>query len=677
MGGFIWSVPGLRDAPAHHREGFMIYFLLRLQIEALIYLYLRLTWFFPSVPLSRGEFVSILGLRLVFAFWSRGRKSLSNLRFKDILHFSALPALVVTVLILRRQNLLTPPGLDPDNHAYMLKNFLHFGGFFEHFLNSDVRMTYTSGYVVLNSVWAWLTGLPITKVVISQPLIQYCLFLLWGWAWVFGGLRSHPAKTESGWRSLGWGVLALVVAYSLISTWNPAFAEGRAALEGSGRLAHQVLLIAPFWMASSLLARAALQQSVGFGGLTLNSGLLAEFSVLSGFCLIFAVVLNPSHFPVQLSVSIGAVVFLLWNAEKSVGLRKRPVLILAGVCVFLLLLGIGILKVDPFFSGRGEEGLNVTDPVARQAPLLFWDRLLAVKSWLRVFTVGLRNQLIDGFAWRSLMERGALPGAVLSLVTFVGFRWRLLSRSTRRFLLGAVLSAVITFVVSALSVAGILEFVNSASLSGSILMGYATGAHLQLLWLMLLWLGFVLGRVLLGELRPRFWALAPFLVCLVFSMGISRFYWARYLRPPNTVGNFSTESLKLRDYAAANVDVAQGERVLMNSWVMDLEKESWVIGTGHARVIALFSELPTAFYNLWDGKEFTARNWKLHLGRSFDPQWLSERGIVWYVDGDFPTVPERERFYEKRFCIFPGVRGAEACVWRLKREFDARLSPHT
>ncbi len=495
-----------------------------------------------------------------------------------------LAALVVlcALLALRLSDLGTLSS-DPDLHAYQARAMLQSGGFAAFYPQGVIPDRYPGGFRVLNLLWGRFFGWDAVKLVNAQPYIQAFIMVL-GALFLFA--RGLP-RSKAG-IYLGLGIFTALFVYL------PVWGEQRQNNEGTARLAANGVLLIPlftFWLGRR--RRAPI------------------FFALAGMVLPLAVAFNPALILPLLILSIAAFFFLRPP-------RRSMVAFVLGAAGF----GLLCLVTDPFLSSWGKIGLNqAAQPTQPLPPVTLADWLflpiacvvgtfgasvLAVSSWSYV------SGVVAGWTcWRMK------PGPVI-------LTW---------FRIWAV------FLFGSQAAIELLRLLIPRASLGSYLFYQYTEATAQ--QIALVFAGVFMPFLLLSVRRLRGgWILFSILLLglLLRSEVDLRINLKAMMR--TTLGEVTPDAVALvRD---AESLVANGERVLLSCRVTEAPWELWVMPEGASRAVGLYSNLQTAFYFGVDHPDFKAGNYRAHVEKQLNLDWLKARGVRWaVVEGEDPRFPKK------------------------------------
>ncbi|MCP5039749.1 MAG: hypothetical protein GY944_01890 [bacterium] len=624
------------------------------QVICLAYVYLRsLLSDASGIPgICAAEVFAAEGLLFAAAWWRSQKRSISLAPSPaDCTTGLALHALWLGwlfVLAFYKLDLYFTPSSDPDIHAYYARTFLERGQIYYDLLpQSDSWMVYPSAFGSLNFVWGRLSGLHPVQLVNTAAYVQLALF---------AGATFSLLATRQTRRSAVLGLAALHFAFVYVG-FNAVFADHRAFLEGTPRLAHTALLFFPLWFAlqhrNELAQRAALW-------------LVPALGTAIGACV------NPTHVPAVLLLGAASWI-VVWPHRATTGPSVKSKLATGGAVLIVAAL---LFWTDPFYR---ELALQRTAPEqAREAATDLTGAAIAPS----IDPVAILGQGIPDAARRmagghltSAAERGARRFFLAALVLVLG-TWLVSMRGRRgESAAGPLASAAFAVVgLHAIWAASTPFLARPGVLQTRLLVQYsrALQEQLELLFLALVpTLLVTLGLELverraphLARSRRRVVMIASFSVLLASSPFLAARFEAQRGQFYDPLRSSPLGAVYASDAAFARQiedRVEQEERVLLPGRLRRLPGEHWVFTTDAGRAIPLFGRVRTSFFLGLDGWAFTAGAYEAHVEPPrFDPDWLRANNVVWLVDsGSFPQHLLRTH-YE------PALRSEHALLWRLK-----------
>lgn len=492
-------------------------------------------------------------------------------------------AVLCALLALRLPDLGTLSS-DPDLHAFQTKGFLAAGRFTGFYPGSEVADRYPGGFRVLNLVWGRLTGWNAVTLVNVQPYVQAVIFAL---AAVFLFARAVPSRQRGTY--LKWAVVSALLVYL------PAWGEGRQHNEGTARLAANGFLLLP--LCAAWLGRR--RRSLGV------------FS-LSGVTLPMAVSFHPAL--------IGPLVALTAVAFAFLRPRRNAWLSFAVGAIFF---GGIVLWTDPFLRSWGAIGVNQEGNPTQPLPAV------AVWDWiglpLAVIVGALSHCALAGHGW------SGLSGAAVAL-------GRRSLRRTPGLDMALPIWALFLFIAAA-GVEILERTIPRASLGPYLFYRYTQATTDQI------------ALALAGAILPVLWLMfrrnrAGGLILAILAVGFLLRVeedWRVGLRSMrrSPLGQVTPSAVAL--VRAAEGMVAPGERVLLSGRIMEGPWETWVMPENASRAVALYSNLPTAFFYGVDHPDFRAENYRRYVQTQLDRDWLKARGVRWAIvqgeDGRFSGLP--------------------------------------
>jgi hypothetical protein len=543
------------------------------------------------------------------------------------------------------------PSSDPDIHAFYARTLLERGQIFYDLLpNSDSWMIYPSAFASLNFVWGVFSGLHPVQLVNVAAHVQWTLLVGAVLGLLVGPRCDRPVDVV---------LAALHFTFAYLG-FNAVFADGRAFLEGTPRLAHTALLVYPLLFA--LRYREDLHRQPWLW-------LVPAFATALGACV------NPTHVPAML---------LAAAAACAVAQAPRR---LAKPIGAALVIALAVAWTDPFYRGLAAQQ---TAPAAeREAATDLTGQAFAARIDLaRIVSHGLPD------SWQRLaamdrddaatrwLRRIAWLSALITLV-MLGYIAKRAGPDREdaapphpraplfygRFAV-VVLHALWTAVVPAFGQAEVLQT--------RLLTQYtrALQEQLELVFLAVVPLALLATAMSLpaaidagGRKRLR-WAFVAALVALPFLLtsAISQrtaFHAALRESPLGAVHRGDVEfARRVADHVPAD------ERVLLPGRTRRLPGEHWVFTTDAGRALPLFTDAPTSFFLGLDGWAFTAGAYQAHVAPPrFDPTWLRAQRIDWLLDsGQLPPQLVKQHYDL-------ALRGDNAVLWRLREAASGGGAP--
>ena len=555
----------------------------------------------------------------------------------------------LVAIALQKLDLHFTPSSDPDIHAWYAKRFVDLGRIYYDLLPaSDAWMVYPSTFGSLNLVWGRFSGLHPVQLVNLSVYLQFTLYAGASFS-ILGG-----AASRTGTR-IGLAVLHFAFAYV---GFNAVFAEQRAFLEGTPRLAHTALLFFPLFFA--LQHRASLARRP-------RLWMFPAIGVALGACV------NPTHVPASLLIGAGALAVARGSDGSSANRRAYLASGLAALAVALL-----FFFSDPFYRGLALQQ-RAPDEARETATDLTGSAFAAqldVASIVFEDLPGAVDRLLGNQAQLEPERLARRTGLLLLAVMLAahGFRMRR-QQPNPDAPEGIVRLALASFVIVLLH--GIWS--ESASTLGQpeVLQTRLLNRYSQALQEQLERLFFTLVPGLIFALSTMRRVDAPrwkesVAVCALVIASVP-FLWTRLATQQTSfygeLRNSPLGAVYASDAAFAvqiQSHVAEQERVLLPGRLRRIPGEHWIFTTDAGRAVALFSDVRTSFFLGLDGWAFTAGAYEAHVQPSnFDPTWLRAKNVLWLFDsGSFPP-----RLLNAHYTSV--ARGENAILWRLR---DAPLS---
>lgn len=600
------------------------------QLLLVAYFYLRsaLAKLWPAAHITGTELYAILGAAVAMAVWpERHRLPLAWARFRraaswPVAAYVLIPTGPLCVILHRKLRVLCLPSSDPDVHAYFAKQMIEAGSILSTTLtNSDVSLNYPTGFAALTTVWSLLTGLAAPQLTGALPYIQYFLWL----GLTFAMLTRFRLRT---------GIVlpvALLVFVVLPCIFNPLLMHGREHLEGTARLAHTSLLM--FAMAFLFCNRQHHQ-----GKRPAAVWLILALTIAFGACI------NPAHGPF-----VGLVAWMAHLALRPPRLSWHRGAMQA-MALLILALGVFVSQdayyrasfIDPLWLGGAGHaapsgGLGYREENGPPAPLLQPTGLgtlaarLQEPAALRQFWefVGMDPPLRHCAGWLLLIWLGSLS------VFVIATRRRKLPAAARWMCRLASLGVGLA-VASVCVVTCIGACVNLDNPAGFLLVNYAMWTHYQVLALLYPVL-MALPLVLWGLTDPPA-RVVSYVIVAVMLLPMTAHLESLMLQARPVIlrlracalGNVTPDDVALAQWADANI--APDERVLLPGLVMDTGRERWIFPQAGAQAYGLYASVKTAFFFGIDGRRYTAKAYRDHVGEHFDAAWLAQENILWAAD---------------------------------------------
>lgn len=615
----------------------------------------------PGISSAEGFIVEV-----AFFSYAVRHSRISRLRSKTSTETTALPIPLQFVLLIlwagwlfavasQKLDLYYTPSSDPDIHAFYTKIFLERGGIYYDLLpNSDASMVYPSGFSVLNFILGRLSGLQAVQLVNISAYLQVTLFAGASFSLIASSFRKPRELILLGLLHFGFAYLG----------FNAAFAEHRAFLEGTPRLAHTALLFFPLLFA--LQHRCALIERWRLWGLPL-------IAVLAGCCI------NPIHAPAAALFGVLALVAARPARAGGIGSLKRWsrwVPVVAGIVI-----AAAFASSDPFYRGL---------LLQRAAPEAERERATDLTGAAFNADIELGKLVTDATpaALRSLMTTTTGPAGyrhlrgVLLAGLVIAFALQFASARSRN-RANSIASAQLTRLAGATLIAVVIhgvwsEFTPQISrpgvLQSRLLVQYSHALQQQIVVLFYSLVPTIILALMLRLLdrevasppeRARSIALALALGVVASSLPVlhaglqdhrTRFY-SEFRNSP--LGYVYASDIEF----AAQVEERVGaeERVLLPGRLRRAPGEHWIFSTDAGRGIPLYSGVKTSFFLGLDGVAYTAGAYESHVALpNFDPEWLHRENVLWLVEsGNFP-VSILAAHYERVF------GDNHAVLWRLE-----------
>ncbi len=534
------------------------------------------------------------------------------------------------------------PSSDPDIHAFYARTLLERGHIFYDLLpNSDSWMIYPSTFASLNFVWGAFSGLHPVQLVNVAAHVQWVLLAGATFGLLVGPRCDHPRDVV---------LAALHFAFAYLG-FNAVFADGRAFLEGTPRLAHTALLLYPLLFA--LRHREDLRRQPWLW-------LVAIFATALGACV------NPTHVPATLLVAAAA-------CAVAQGPRRLAKPIGAALVIVL-----AVAWTDPFYRSLAEQ--QTAPAIEREAATDLTGNAFATQitparivsdglpdSWQR-FTA--MHQDSTAARWgRRIAWLSAL--ITLAMLGFANKRARFAHedaapQSPRAPLFYSLFAVVVlhalwTTVTPALGQSDVLQT--------RLLAQYTRALQEQLELMFLAFVPLALLGTLVpspatidgGDRRHLRWVIAAALLATPFLLASAvaqqaAFQPALRTSPLGAVYGADVEfARRVADHVPAH------ERVLLPGRTRRLPGEHWVFTTDAGRALPLFTNTRTSFFLGLDGWAFTADAYQAHVAPPrFDPTWLRAQRVNWLLDSGQLPPPLLKQHYEL------ALRSDNALLWRLR-----------
>lgn len=581
------------------------------QTALIVYVFLRsaLHAFIPFLPVGAVE-LALLVVAAALYLWRGLPRPWFHRTPRQVVWLSVeLALLVVVCLVVADRELprLVMLSSDPDIHAYLARQLEVLGGIP---WRGEAAFNYPAGTAAIGFIWTKLSLLDVRNAVTALPLLQSFLAALMLGEALSLRIRQIPARLLLLLTTLG------VTAAGLLIPLYTNYSH----MEGAGR--------------QIAIATAAVIPALLLSGGNARTGADRRIAVVLLGSLFALGVLNPISAVVPIILAIAYMLYVA-AAHRRISWWLAALLVLP---VFLLL--------DPYYfhlaTGSGPSELKITVDDAKVIktvpevlsawghyighPVRFLNDGLAMGpgQGAPMFAVFLAAILALRMALKPMIRvnRSALLAiglAVLALFAADGLFAAL--RDDRRFYL---LAPYYAFTLGQLKILLI-----TALAASTILVGRVKGLRLPALAIMSL---LMVLMVRIGMHSTQRYALEP-RVGYCGSLGCVSADDIEVMR--------HFERMSTRPGAAPS----SPGRVLVPNSVHDTPNEDWVFPVAGARALPFFDVPPVAFFYYQGDVDYTTENYKAHVCRRFDRDWLKRQGVA--------------------YVFLPSVRGA-ACMSNME-----------
>lgn len=574
---FLWIVVG--------QTALILYVFVRSALHAVV----------PFLPLGAAE-LAILVVAAAAYLWTTRALAPRPARPR----YGAWPAvelalLGVVCLVVADRELprLVMLSSDPDTHAYLARQLERLGGIP---WQGELAFNYPAGSAAMGFIWARLSLLDVRNAMSALPLLQsFLAALLLGEALA---LRVRPIPD----RLL---VLLTTLGVTAAGFLIPLYVNF-SHMEGTGRqIAIASAAVVPALLLAGNMARADADRR------------MAAFLLASLFTL---AVLNPISIVVPVILAIAYALYLAFAQRRINGWWVAALL----ACPLLLLL-------DPYYfyliTGSAASASKVT--VNEAMPVKDVAEILV--AWRRHHVSQPLGFLLDSRA----MARGqAAPMFAVFLVSL--FALRMLLKPTIRTNRTALLA--IALAVLALAAAdGLFAALRDDRRFYLLAPYYAfTLAQLKILLVTAL-AGSVIVLGSTRRLRPHLLAVLALVMVLIVYLGMrstQKFALVPRADYCGSLGCVSADDIVVmrRFEQIIRSDgqlVAGSARVLVPNSVHDTRNEDWVFPVSGARALPFYDVPPVAFFYYQGDDDYTTENYKAHVCRQFDRDWLKRQQVAY------------------------------------------------
>lgn len=659
-----------------------LHYLMYGQFFLMIYIYLRsLVSNVTGLPGISVYEILILACLIPIHRWKKDRHGLetfswgifgsllgSNLPFRVTCY--SLWAIGLAYFLVAKMPLLYTPSSDPDIHAYYLREFMVVQKiFFTMPTEPQTIMGYISGFNVLNYIWSMFNTLTPVQMVNIQGYLQAQILL-----GCLLGLFIRPGRAK-----------ITDIATVLVTLWlgslmfNSMLIPGRTLLEGTPRLSHTLLMLFP-------LIHLYRERSIRGVHLAI---------VLIGLALGF--LFNPAHGPpgVILVFSFGLAYLLPAKIKqpRDLATTKPPgqplnppkstlpwvllglitcLLLVSSDTYYLRVLGINFFtptqksipqKLTPngFFSPKNKEHKS-----SRNMKTFFtglytqFDRSRFIPAHV--------NKSRQTISWVVLITCGFLVCLMALYLALVR------KRTFHPFfpLLKGYLIFVLAMHVYLVLMGNIVDIGNPY---GKLFLSYSLTSFNQIkLHILVVFLIITLLLVFKSFSwlpLPKFAATTsfmtlPILILAMFYLSIplhNKFYPTL---TASSLGKVFPHHQQI--YAWLDAYVPHQERIMIPVKFYANGFEDWIMPYGVGRGIGHYTHTKTAFYYGIDG--FRAPDFRQHLRRRLDINWLRKNKINWVLDSSFRRpypIAQLKSYFRLKFKV------QESSIWQLRENDESHF----
>ncbi|MDQ3288174.1 MAG: hypothetical protein M3Q42_07905 [Pseudomonadota bacterium] len=595
---FLWIVVG--------QTALLVYAFTRSAVHAVL----------PVLPLTGTELGLLVFAAAVYLWSTRHRFAIAALP-RGLAWAAIETALLVTVCLViadRELPRLIMLSSDPDTHAFLARQVELLGGIP---WRGEAVFHYPGGTAALGFLWAKLALLDVRNAVTALPLLQSFLAAL-----MLGEALASRIRPATDRLLLMLTALGVTAAGFLI----PLFAS-YSHMEGTGR--------------QMAIATAAMVPALLMSGRAVRASADWRIAAMLLVALFAMAVLNP------VSVVVPLVLAIAYAIHVAIARHRVPIWWLAAIaaCPLLLLL-------DPYYfhliTGAGTPAAKIT--VSSAMPLKDVAGILA--SWQG-------HHLTRPWEFPAqllAMSRGhAVPLFVLLVTALLG----LLMIQHPRLRIRPAASIAIALAIFALAAAHGLFAALGDDRRFYLLAPYYAFSLLQLKILLVTALAASVMLVASVKRLPAWqsgWLAAMMVLMVYLGMhGVQKFSLEPRVDYCGSLGCLSADDLQvMRDLealhragAGAGAGAASAPaRVLVPNSVHDTAREDWVFPISGARALPFYDVPPVAFFYYQGDDDYTTENYKAHVCRRFDREWLKRQEIA--------------------YVFLPSVRGS-ACMQDMER----------
>ncbi|MFN4895141.1 MAG: hypothetical protein ACK5GN_06590 [Pseudomonadota bacterium] len=578
-----------------------------------------------QLPISTLELIVILAV-IIANEWTRMRSALLKSKTTDLLGYTLIIASVVLPLVIRDLPRSVGLSSDPDQHAFWASQVYKLGVVpWDQGLTGEGHFGYPGGFAVLNAIWMTLSGISAVEMVTIQPVLQFLLAIITCAAvcpllcprpGYYPNYRSQPRVISD---TLLLSLVSLATYWALLPY---GYQAERWHGEGTARLSAS-------WI-SALVVLAWIIRAKDFQNSCVQRLMLATSAV----CILATIHPLTAIIPAIL-LGLIAVDYL----QSTIGLCGWTSALTTGGLIALL--GLLILAGEPYlvtslFSFWSAPSLASVGPSSSSNITSFGN--------LYSLVLGLSpSQLMPYLSAATFLRSGA-TASILATMCIIALWFYRSPGTTIRWLATLLICGAVG--TSALS----FQLTSSPWLPLYLVAPYIYESALQVGAI----LGFILIVAVIGPSislpsswrRRVFVVLAAIILCYQYSILTST--TSNFNLTPRECRTDAPYCLTQSDQKALtfieelgariraqypDISYRSAPKVLLLGTPKQQGVEHWVFPSGIARVIAIHSSIPVAFFYGRGSPDWSYENYLSRVCRKLDLQWLTNRNIRYLVLG--------------------------------------------
>ena len=574
----------------------------------------------PYFPIGYWDIALIICLLLFFKKkdFDKSIYKFSNRSFSKIYFPFLLFLIILFILVSAELPRLTPLSTDPNIHSFLAFQTDRFNTSLYEFYDYGVQtLTYPSGFGILNFIWMEISQLNAIDIVTIQPQLQLIISIF-----IIAEVMVLNLNKLSLFKQIA---LVSILIYLYFNLWPYGYQITKYHLEGTPRTS---LMPSVAFLVSYVIYFNKNKQNIRFNEYLKKS--LPNF-----LNLFFVIIINPINSIYLLSLTI---------LNELMVLKKK--VFYTGI---LIVITLTISFLDPFFvnnlinTSANEQNLNLISKNNK-----IESSVESLLDSIVQYSTQIYGNFKGVFIFEGLVSQDVLIYLIIGLILIL-FIFSFLIQSKSK--LGYVVIKILLQLFLAFMIFNIVKLIiniliqNKTFLSGYLLDPYFDFSTFQFLYM---WLLFAIALSILISWKHKLFTLT-LLIALLYLPLINKSHQKFQPRRnyPGSIGSVTANDLivlkKIENlYTKQTINKSYAEyikspKIMILAGAVQMGNEKWLFPSNAETILPLNNVFPIAFFYSISSADYSYNNYKLHVMKGLDKNWLKERNISYIF------IPENDQ----------------------------------